>query len=243
MDARTEGGAMSAADEYNIDTYYREINFETRDRFMADPPVRVGQPAPNFELPRVGGGSLGLTELLQRGHVALIFGCFTAPPAMAQLPALEAHHRTYGGRGISLVFVYTREIHPGEYFSPHRSIEQKLDQAKRMADHGRITFPVVADDLEGTTHNAYGGLPSMACVIQRDGTLVYRGSWTEADMLQVVFENLLLRDQTDGKSGRNRVAYHEWLSFMPSENNDSWALLDLAGPKARADYERANAPR
>ncbi len=232
-----------AADDYNIDTYYREINFELRDRFTTDPPVRVGQPAPAFDLPLVGGGRITLAELLQRGHVALIFGCFTAPPAMAQLPALEAHHRTYGGRGISLLFVYTREIHPGEYFSPHRSMEQKLDQARRMAEHGRITFPVAADDVQGTTHLAYGGLPSMACVVQRDGTVVYRGSWTEADMLQVVFENLLLRDQNEGQAGRNRVAYHEWLSYMPSEGTESWKLLDLAGPKARADYERANAPR
>ncbi len=234
---------MPTADEYNIDTYYREINFETRDRFMYDPPVRVGQEALAFDLPLVGGGNVSLAQLLERGHVALIFGCFTAPPAMAQLPALEAHHRTYGGRGISVLFVYTREIHPGEYFPPHGTMEQKLDQAKRTAEHGRVSFPVAADDLEGSTHVAYGGLPSMACVVQRDGTLIYRGSWTQADVLQIVFENLLLRDRSEGKPSRNRVAYHEWLSFMPSESNDSWALLDLAGPKARADYERANAPR
>ncbi len=234
---------MPTADEYNIDTYYREINFQVRETFVSDPPVRVGQPAPAFDLPLVGGGNVSLAELLRRGHVALIFGCFTAPPAMAQLPALETHHRTYGGRGISLLFVYTREIHPGEYFAPHRTMEQKLEQAKRMVEYGRVTFPVAADDLEGTTHLAYGGLPSMACVVQRDGTLVYRGSWTEADMLQVVFENLLLRDQNEGAGGRNRVAYHEWLSYMPSEGRDSSGLLDLAGPKARADYERANAPR
>ena len=174
---------MAAPDAYNIDTYYREINFETRERFFSGP-VRVGQPAPDFDLPTIAGGRVRLAELRQRGHVALIFGCFTAPPAMTQLAALEAHHRTYGGRGISLVFVYTREIHPGENFSPHRTIEQKLDQARRMAAHRRITFPVAADYLQGTTHLAYGGLPSMACVVQSDGTLIYRGSWTQADMLQ-----------------------------------------------------------
>jgi hypothetical protein len=230
---------MAEPDAYNIDTYYREINYATRERFFAGP-VRVGQPAPDFELPTIAGSNVRLSEVLTRGHVALIFGCFTAPPAMAQLPALEAHHRTYGGRGISLVFVYTREIHPGENFSPHRSMEQKLDQARRMAEYGRISFPVAADDLQGTTHLAYGGLPSMACVVQRDGTLIYRGSWTQAEMLQDVFENLLLRDQTEGSGARSRVIYHEWLAFMPGESHASWELLDLAGPKARADYERAN---
>jgi hypothetical protein len=109
-----------------------------------------------------------------------------------------------------------------------------------MAEHGRITFPVAADDLQGTTHLAYGGLPSMACVVQSDGTLIYRGSSTQADMLQEVFENLLLRDRSQNKQGRSRVVYHEWLAFMPGESQSSWELLDLAGPKARADYERAN---
>ena len=241
---RSEGGhLMPTADEYNIDTYYREINFETRDRFTTDPPIRVGQPAPDFDLPLVGGGNARLSDLTKRGHVALIFGCFTAPPAMAQLPALEAHHRTYGGRDIALLFVYTREIHPGEYFAPHRTMEQKLDQAKRMAEYAKISFPVAADDLEGTTHLAYGGLPSMACVVRRDGILVYRGSWTEAGMLQDVFENLLLGDRSEGAGGHERVVYHEWLGFMTHARQDSGTLLDLAGPKARADYERANAPR
>lgn len=232
---------MAARDDYNIDTYYREINYAARERFF-DGPIRVGQPAPDFDLPTIAGARLKLADLLRRGHVALIFGCFTAPPAMAQLPALEAHHRTYGGRGISLVFVYTREIHPGETFAPHRSMAQKLDQARRMAEYGRISFPVAVDDLQGATHLAYGGLPSMACVVQRNGTLTYRGSWTQADMLRDVFENLLLRDQAEGRPGRSRVVYHEWLAFMPGENPGSWDLLDLAGPKARADYERANPP-
>jgi len=230
---------VSAADQYNTDTYVRDINFATREAFF-DGPVRVGEMAPDFDLPLVDGGRARLADLRAKGHVALIFGCFTAPPCVAQLPAIEALHRTYGGRGFSFLFVYTREIHPGENLPPHRTIDQKIEQARRMRDYARITFPIGADDLEGSVHIAYGGLPSMVAVIHRAGQLVYRGSWTQSEMLHPVLENLLLRDRDEGK-GTGRLAYHEWLAYMERESSEHWRIVDLAGPKARSDYERANA--
>jgi hypothetical protein len=114
---------MIAPDNYNIETYYREINNALRDAFPSGP-VRVGAEAPAFRLPSVDGATVELSNVLLNGHAVLIFGCFTAPPAVAQLPALESLHRSYAGRGISFLFVYTREIHPGENFAPHRSMAQ-----------------------------------------------------------------------------------------------------------------------
>ncbi len=230
---------MTAEDRYNIDTYVRDINHANRDAFF-NGPVRVGQPAPDFQLPEVDGGEVSLKSLTARGHTVLIFGCFTAPPCLSQLPALEALHRAYSGRGFAFAFVYTREIHPGENFPPHRTIEQKLEQARRMRDYARITFPVAADDLQGTVHHAYGALPSMACVVHRSGDLVYRGSWTISEMIHRVLENLLLRDRDETAGQRSRFAYHEWLAHMPHEGAKVWNTIDLAGPKARADLDRAN---
>lgn len=237
---RNPGAGVATTDTYNIETYYRDINDATRAAFPSTSP-RVGEPGPAFRLPLVGGGTTALGDLLAQGHVVLIFGCFTAPPAVAQLPALESLHRTYGGRGFSFVFVYTREIHPGENIPPHRTMEQKLGQASRMKDYARITFPVAADDLEGSVHRGYGGLPSMACVVNRQGSLIYRGTWTDADMIREVLENQLLRDRAEGGAQRGRVGYHEWMKNMEHETDVYSKVLDMAGPKARADYERANA--
>ncbi|MBM2810156.1 MAG: alkyl hydroperoxide reductase/Thiol specific antioxidant/Mal allergen [Chloroflexi bacterium] len=234
---------MTSVDDYNIETYYREINNAARAVFPSAP-LRVGHRAPAFELPEVDGGAIRLESLTARGHVVLIFGCFTAPPCIAQLPALETMHRTYGGREISFVFVYTREIHPGENFPPHRTIEQKLEQARRMRDHARISFPVTADALDGSVHLAYGGLPSMAIVVHRDGTLVYRGEWTVAPVIRIVLEDLLRQDKSAQLASSGRRAYHEWISPMDPEPIEAQqTILELAGPKSRADYDRANANR
>lgn len=231
---------MAISDSYNIDTYVRDINDAPRAAF-ASFPVRVGSQAPAFDLPLVGGGQVSLGHLLSSGPAVLVFGCFTAPPCVAQLPALEALHRTYGGRGIAFLFIYTREIHPGENFAPHRDMEQKLRQAEQMRDYARISFPVAADHLSGTVHQAYGGLPSMAWVVHRDGTVIYRSSWTQAGHIRNVLEDLLRRDRGEASAERGRLAYNEWVSYMEHEGGEHWNLLDLAGPKARADYDRANA--
>ena len=232
---------MSHADAYNIDTYLREINDEPR-RAFPNFPVRVGRPAPDFTLPLIDSGNTSLDELRGRGHVVLIFGCFTAPPSMAQLAQLESLHRTYGGRGFSFLYIYTREIHPGEHVPPHRHMEQKIEQARRMRDQMRISIPVAADDLEGTVHRAYGDLPSFALVIHRDGTVIARLQWAQADQIQMVLENLLRRDKDEAEDNRGRLSYVEWMSYMVHEPSEFWDMLDVAGPKARADYERANPP-
>jgi len=228
-----------ATDSYNFETYYRDISDATRATFPNSSP-RVGEPAPAFQLPLVGGGTADLVELLSKGHVVLIFGCITAPPCMAQLPALESLHRTYGGRSFSFLFIYTREIHPGENFPPHRTLGQKLDHASRMKDYARITFGVAVDDVQGTTHRGYGGLPSMACVVHRDGTLIYRGSWTDAGMIREVLENGLQRDRAERVARPDRIGYHEWIKYMARDKDPTAKILDIAGPKARADYEREN---
>jgi peroxiredoxin len=239
-----------AADPYNFDTYRHDINDPVRDAFHLGP-ARVGQPAPTFEMPLVGGGTITLPALLASGHAVLIFGCFSAPPCLWQLPAVEALHRVYGGRGFPFLFVYVREIHPGENFPPHRSIEQKLTQAEKLRDYARLTFPVASDDVEGRIHRSYGGMPSMSAVVRRDGTLIYRGAWTQADAIQMVLEDLLRFDRIESAgdpaslraSGKGRLAYHEWLSFMEREPQEAWDTVDLAGPKARADLDAAMAAR
>jgi hypothetical protein len=232
---------MSAPDAYNIDTYTRDLNDDPRRAFPTFP-VRVGGSAPTFKLPLIDGGAIDFSELLGRDHLVLVFGCFTAPPSMAQMVPLENLHRTYGGRGFSFLYVYTREVHPGEYYPPHRSMEQKIEQARKMRDRMRITFPVAVDDVEGTVHRAYGDLPSFAIVIHRDGTVIARMQWTQAEQIRLVLENLLLRDRDEAENHRGRLSYVEWISYMSHEPKEYWDLIDEAGPKARAEYELANPP-
>ena len=113
-------------------------------------------PAPEFELPTVAagaaggfagvggvaggvpdaGGVAGLTALRRDGHVVIVFGCYSAPPCVRELP--EINRLAAERPGFRFVFVYTREIHPNEdlphgRFAHHRSLDAKLAVARKLA--------------------------------------------------------------------------------------------------------------
>jgi hypothetical protein len=227
-------------EQYNIESYYREVNEPARVAFWKGP-TRVGQRPPSFDLPLLGGGSVSLEGLLARGHVVLTFGCFTAPPCLNALPGLEAIHQEYAHRGCSLLFVYTREIHPGEHIRPHRSLDDKRAQAARLRGSGNLTFPIAIDSLDGATHVAYGGLPSCSFVIHRAGYLLYRAYWTVPSEIREVLDNVLHRDVVEGDgSAVGQISYVEWLRYVDAAPRALWdSTMDLAGPRARADNDRA----
>src|ERR1700744_565098 len=134
----------TAAEHYNVPAYYRTINREIR-RAYAGQPLRVGQPAPSFRLPTVDGGQADLDEVRERGHVVLVFGCYSAPPCVRELPEIDKLAAAQPP-GLAMVFVYTREIHPNEdlpqcRFAPHDSLAAKLAAARGFRVELRMALP------------------------------------------------------------------------------------------------------
>jgi len=69
-------------------------------------PVRSGQPAPTFTLPRVDGqpGSVALASL--RGRVVVLdFWATYCPPCRLMMPILDDLHRQWSGKGVAFVGV------------------------------------------------------------------------------------------------------------------------------------------
>ena len=207
----------AAAEHYNITAYYREIHRGDR-RAYAGQPLRVGMPAPGFRLPAAGGGEADLDELRRDAHVVLVFGCYSAPPCARELPEIN---RIAAGRppGFRLVFVYTREIHPNEdlpqgRFPHHRTMEGKLAAARMLQKDLAPDMTVAADDLAGTVHLGYGGLPFCAAVVRRDGVLVHRAEWASAVQLSAVIANLSQADRRLAAGEQPRLSLSETLWSM-----------------------------
>ena len=206
-----------AAEHYNVPAYYREINRDAR-RAYAGQPLRAGQPAPSFRLPTVDGGQADLDELRRDAHVVLIFGCYSAPPCVRELPEIDTLAAALPP-GLAMLFVYTREIHPNEdlpygRFAPHESLAAKLAVARRLRDDLGLHMTVAADDLAGTVHRAYGGLPFCAAVVRRDGLLVHRSEWASAGQLAAVIANLAQADQRLAAGEQPRMSLSETLWSM-----------------------------
>jgi hypothetical protein len=151
---------------------------------------------------------------------------------------MEPMAREYAPQGFDFLFVYTREAHPGEHYGPHRSMEQKLAQARAFKERGQVERPILVDDLVGTGHKLYGALPNMTYIIGRSGRVLFRSDWTDPPTLEFVL-TYLLNVRARRRAGERLAGF--FAEFMGYRNVDPTKFqqgLEVAGPQAVEDFAR-----
>lgn len=86
--------------------------------------------------------------------------------------------------------VYVREPHPGEpayrrYVQP-QNLEQRRQYAQELAATRHMKATVVVDTMDDAVSKQFGSLPNMVYVIDRNGTIVYKATWTMAEKIDQV---------------------------------------------------------
>lgn len=93
------------------------------------PPIRPGQPAPSFALPRLDAGSLALESL--RGRVVLVnFWATWCKPCLDEMPAMERLYASLSPRGFELLAV---------------SVDAGPDEVRAFRDQLSLSFPILLD--------------------------------------------------------------------------------------------------
>jgi hypothetical protein len=113
-----------------------------------------------------------------------------------------------------------------------------MAHARLLRDESGITRPILVDDLAGSGHLAYGGLPNMSWVIGRGGRILYKADWTSARNVEAFVE----RQEAAGASspGRVRTRYAtEQIEFRDSDPAFFWKRLERNGPRAVVEFRRA----
>lgn len=118
--------------------------------------VRERVPIADFSLPRLGGGTLSLSEL--RGKVVFLnFWATWCPPCREEMPSMEKLYNTFKAEGFEILAVDLQE------------------DEKTVADFVKkykLTFPVVLD-TSGRTGSTYGvrGIPT-TYIVDREGGII-----------------------------------------------------------------------
>ncbi len=196
------------------------------------PSLRVGMPAPDFDLPTTDGGHVRLGDVLRERHAVLIFGAITSPVTATTLPELNRLYELFKWRGVEFLFIYAREPHPGEKYPHHTSMEQKTAVAKELQQIEEIRFPVLVDELDGRTHLAYGPSPNPAFVVGKNGRLMYRARHADPATLREYLEHLLLWDQVQEEGLPTHNMYMEQVRFIIPDGPLHKKIVARAGPKA-----------
>ncbi len=156
---------------------------------------------------------------------------------------MEQLYKEYGRRGFEFFLVYTREAHPGEKVSAHGSFEEKIQNACRMRDEEKLTVPILVDSLDGAVHQTYGAsdLSNSTCprlhVIDKDGRVIFKATWTDAQELRLTIENLLEREARVAEDYRIKEGTIEKIQFPLRDLPERKRVLGRAGEGSIADWE------
>ena len=142
----------------------------------------------------------------------------------------------YAGQGVTSLFIYTREAHPGERMPHHTSYAQKLAQARAFRDEQGVRRRILVDALDGPVHRLYGALPNITWIILRRGTIAYKAAWTDARDVRLALEQIARLGELRRQGGRLAPFWAERLGFRVVDQTGFEAGLARNGPQAQADW-------
>lgn len=152
---------------------------------------------------------------------------------------MERISEEYAGRGVASVFIYTREAHPGEYWPHHTSFDQKLAHAREFRRAFGVDRPILVDDLTGSAHRAFGGLPNMTYIVNAANAVVFRSDWTDAPTMRFALDYLLHAQERRRSGERIAPFYAELMGFRTRDEVTFDAALKRNGPKAVSEMHAA----
>ncbi len=125
---------------------------------------------------------------------AFMLASVSNPPARLQMERWSRLLAKYAKDDVQLFVVYGRELHPGDRrrfrkFPAPTTMEEKADHARAFAELGQL--PVLVDGLDDRVFNLYGRAPNGAYVVDKDGTLVFRGTWADDRKVEHIIDSLL----------------------------------------------------
>lgn len=108
----------------------------------------------------------------------------------------------YGGRDVQFVCLYVREPHPGErafrQYEKHTSYDHKVRYARELVRLKAMNIPVIVDGIDEAVHRMLGNLPNLAYVVDKQGRVAYKATWTNAEHI----DELLSELTSDGDPAR-----------------------------------------
>lgn len=154
-------------------------------------------------------------------------------------PFLDELAERYRNSGVSSIFLYTHEAHPGEHYPHLTSMEQKFSHARDLRDVLGVKRLILVDSLNGACHRAYGSMPNMTWIFNRSGVPIYKSNWTDHLSLENAIQYFL--QVADRRSRDERLAPFrvDRLDFRNVDRDAFYQGLERNGPRAATEFRAA----
>ena len=176
---------------------------------------RPGEIAPDFSLTTHDGSrTIRLSDVTGAKPVVLVFGNFTCGPFRSMYAGVEDIYRRFKDDAVFLG-VYVREAHPtdGWKMESNTKVGVSVAQPKSYSERKEVagqchallkySIPLLVDEIDDSTGNAYSGMPARLYVIDRNGRVAYQSGrgpfgFKTGEMEQVLLMTLLDQKTSDG---------------------------------------------
>lgn len=131
----------------------------------------VGEPAPDFSLPAIDGGTFALSEEWEKGPLVIAFFKITCPTCQLTFPFLERMHRSHEHDPVSFWGISQNNAEKSQLFRERFS----------------VTFPVAIDapGYSASKQYHFNNVPTIL-LIDREGTIRFRQSgFTKAGLIEL----------------------------------------------------------
>jgi glutathione peroxidase-family protein len=204
--------------------------------------VRVGTEAPDFALPDLGGNTVRLSSYRNKANVVLMFGSVSCGGTATQLragqPSIRFLYTRYKKKGFEFFLIYTKEPHPGENIPQPTTIEERVKNAVQLKEEEKVNFSILIDTSDNAVRNAYRGWSNGIFVVNKEGVLVFRSSWTHGPELARVLVDLCAWEKAQARNELVRVCYSERIVGLLRNKKISDSVHRRAGPQAAQDFAR-----
>lgn len=145
----------------------------------------------------------------------------------------------FAERGVQSLFLYTREAHPGEFLPYHDTFARKLAHAREFRRIFETRRKILVDDLSGSAHLAFGGLPNMTYIVNQAHVIQFRSDWTDGATVRFALNYLLTAQERRRAGARLAPFYAELMGFRERDEVAFDQALERNGPKAVTEMRAA----
>jgi thiol-disulfide isomerase/thioredoxin len=161
-------------------------------------PLKIGEPAPDFNLPGVDGKQHTLQEYDQAELLVVVFTCNHCPTAQAYEDRIIQITKDYKGNGVAVVAISPNDplaVRLNEM--GYSDLGDTLEDNKLRAEHKKFNFPYLYDGANQEVSRAYGPRSTPhVFIFDKERKLRYQGGVDNSDKIRLVKEHYV-RDTLD----------------------------------------------